>query len=298
MARAVLLLTVLLLAGCAAASGSGSPAPEVVGEWELVSGTASGSPLPQPAGAGATLGLDGTEAVGRSFCNHYSGAYTVDGDSIRFDGLGGTEMGCEPDVMAAEVAYLTALGAVDTMARDGEDLLLTGDGVELRFRPVPRVPDSPLTGTDWGLEALVDGEVVSSVTGRSTLRLEDDGSITAATACTTLTGRWQPTGDRIELPEAAGESRECPPEARGQDEHELAVIGGGFRATIEEDRLTLVIDDGRGLVSRASRRAGAALLQGPAPSVSEGWGAGGSFLRHQRRPARPAPSPRSPRGRT
>lgn len=250
MARAALLLTVLLLAGCAAASGGGSPAPDVVGEWELVSGTTAGAALPQPSGTVATLTLDGEQAGGRSFCNHYSSGYTVEGDAIRFEGLGGTEMGCEPDVMAAETAYLTALGIVGTIARDGDDLVLTGDDVELRFRPVPPVPTSPLAGTDWVLETLIDGEVASSVMGRSTLRLEDDGTFAATTACTTLTGRWQPTGDRIEFPEASGESRDCPPEARAQDEHELAVLGGGFRATVEADRLTLLVDDGRGLVYR------------------------------------------------
>jgi len=30
---------------------------------------------------------------------------------------------------------------------DGPDLLLTGPGVELRFEPIPVVPDSPLAGT-------------------------------------------------------------------------------------------------------------------------------------------------------
>jgi heat shock protein HslJ len=250
MARAVLLLTVLLLAGCAAASGGGSPVPDVVGEWELVSGTSAGSPLPQPDGARAMLTFDGADATGQSFCNHYGSTYSLDGEALRFDGIGGTEMACEPEIMAAETAYVTALAAVTTAARDGDDLLLTGDDVELRFRPVAPAPTSELVGTDWVLETLVDGEVARSVMGRSTLRLEDDGTFTATTACTTLTGRWQPTGDRIQFPEASGESRDCAPELRAQDEHELAALGSGFQATIEEDQLTALGDDGRGLVYR------------------------------------------------
>jgi heat shock protein HslJ len=250
MARAALLLVVLLLAACAQSASGGSPADDVVGEWELVSGTASGQPLPQPADIRATLTFDGTQARGTSFCNHYSSGYSVDGDSIRFEAIGGTEMGCDPDVMAAETAYVTALGMVETFARDGDDLLLTGEDVELRFRPIPPVPTSALAGTDWVLDTLIDGETASSVMGRSTLRLEHDGSFTATTACTTMTGRWQPTGDRVMFPEATGTSRDCPPEAAAQEAHEAAVLGSGFHVSIEEDRLTASSDDGRGLVYR------------------------------------------------
>lgn len=250
MAGATVLLTVLSLAGCAAAGGSGSPADDVTGEWELVSGTAAGTALLQPPGSTATLTFDGAQAGGTSFCNSYRGSYTLDGDSLRFDGLGSTEIGCDPDIMAAETAFLTALGTVARFGLDGSDLVLTGDDVELRFRPVPPVPPSPLAGTDWVLETVLDGEVASSVTGRSTLRLETDGSFTATTACTTMSGRWQPTGDRVTFPEATGESRDCPPEAAAQEAQETAVLGGGFTVSIEEDRLTALADDGRGLVYR------------------------------------------------
>lgn len=251
MARAALLLAVLLLAGaCAGTPGGGSPADDVVGEWELLSGTAAGQPLPQPADVRATLTFDGAQAGGTSFCNHYSSGYTVDGDSVRFDGIGGTEMGCDPDVMAAETAYVTALGMVERFALDGDELLLTGDDVELRFRPVPPVPTSPLAGTEWVLESLIDGETASSVIGRSVLRLEHDGTFTATTACTTMSGRWQPTGDRVVFPEAAAEGGDCPPEFQAQEAHETAVLGSGFHVSIEEDRLTARSDDGRGLVYR------------------------------------------------
>ena len=251
MARAALLLTALLLAGCAAAAGGGgSPGIDVAGDWELVSGTSAGEPLPQPDGVPATLTFGDDEAGGQSFCNHYFSSYSLDGDSIRFDGIGGTEMACEPEIMAAETAYVTALGAVTRIARDGDALVLTGDGVELRFGPVTPIPASSLAGTDWVLETLLDGESASSVMGRSALRLEDDGTFTATTACTTVSGRWQPTGDRVMFPEATGESRDCPPEAAQQEAHESAVLGSGFSVSIEEDRLTALGDDGRGLVYR------------------------------------------------
>jgi heat shock protein HslJ len=260
MARAALLLTVLLLAGCAAASGGGSPVVDVAGDWELASGMSGGKPLPLPDGGRATLSFDDAQAGGQSFCNHYSSTYSLDGEALRFDGIGGTEMACEPEIMAAETAYVTALKAVTTVSRDRDDLVLTGDDVELRFSPVPPVPTSELVGSDWVLESLLDGGTASSVLDGSTLRLQDDATFTATTACTLMSGRWQPTGDRIQFPEASGESRDCPPEAHAQDAHEQAVLGGGFQVSIEGDLMTALDDDGRGLVYRDA---------GPAPSPDE-----------------------------
>ena len=164
MARAVLLLTVLLLAACAKTGSGSSPADDVVGEWEFASGTADGQPLPQPEGSRATLVFDGAEASGQAFCNHFGAPYSLDGDSVRIDDIWVTEMACE-QVMDAESQFIGALSAISTVAFDGEDLVLTGDDVELRFHPIPPIPTSLLTGTDWVLESLIDGETVSSVPG-------------------------------------------------------------------------------------------------------------------------------------
>ena len=162
-----------LVAGCAERGGSAA-ATDVVGAWFLAEGSADGEPLPQPPGPHATLDVDPDTLSGRSFCNHYSSTYRLDGDSLAIDGLGGTEMACEPEVMAAETAYLSALGRTDTVVRDGDDLVLSGDGVRLRFSPVPPVPDRSLAGTRWVLETLVEGEVASSTVGEPAVLLLDE----------------------------------------------------------------------------------------------------------------------------
>lgn len=240
----------LMVAACGTTPGGGS-AVDVVGEWEFVAGTAGGAPLPQPAGARATLTLDGEQAGGTSFCNHYSSGYSVSGNTIEFAGLGGTEMGCEPAIMDAETRYLGALGAVDTVAVDGEDLLLTGETVELRFRPVPPVPTSELVGTQWVLDTLLDGEVASSVMGTPQLRLDADGAVTGSTGCREFTGTWTTSGDLVVLTKLDAGADECAEGVRVQDDHVLAVLGDGFQVTVEEDRLTALDADGRGLVYRA-----------------------------------------------
>jgi heat shock protein HslJ len=245
-------VALLLTAGLAlAACGGGPGAPDVTGEWEFTGGTADGAALPRPPGARATLEL-GDELRGVSFCNHYFSSYRLSGTSFSVDELGGTEMGCEPDVMTAETAYLSALAAVDTAAADREWLVLTGDGVELRFTPVPPVPDSPLTGTRWVLESVIDGRTASStVGGPAVLQLHPDRRASASTGCRTITGTWLVEDESLLIDDLLPDGAACPPDVERQDAHVAAVLRSGASVEIQEDRLALTADDGRGLVYRA-----------------------------------------------
>ena len=160
-------------------------------------------------------------------------------------------MACEPDVMAAETAYLGALGRADTVAHDGADLVLTGDGVRLRFSPVPPVPDRDLAGTRWVLETVVDGEVASSTLGEpAVLLLDPDSTVDASTGCRSVTGTWLLEDGALVIDDLLVDG-DCPPEVAAQDAHVAAVLAGGPTAEVDEDQLTLTAPDGRGLVYRA-----------------------------------------------
>lgn len=250
MRRLVLLLAgALALAGCGTGSAP-SDGADITGEWQLASGTTLGAELLLPPGTTATLALSGGEANGVAFCNRFSASYELDGSSFEISDIGSTEIGCEPAVMAAESTYLAALDVVDTAVLDGDDLLLTGPGVELRFGPVPVGPDSPLEGTRWVLDTLVDGGTASSVLGEAQLELAADGTMTASTGCRSIGGTWRSEGDLLVL-DAAYDSFRCPPPADRQDEHVLGVFAARPIAAIDGDRLTLTADDGRGLSYRA-----------------------------------------------
>jgi heat shock protein HslJ len=226
-----------------------SAAEDITGEWELAEGTADGAALPS---SGATLQLGNGEAGGVSFCNQYFGTYRLTGAAIVFEGLGGTEMACEPDVMVAERAYLYALGTVDTAAVGADDLVLSGDDVRLRFTPVAPVPDSPLESTRWMLETLVQGEAASSTLGEPALLL----------LTPTAVRRRPPAAGRSPAPgwsrTACSSSTSCSPtaaSARPTSRPRTRSSPGSWapapQVAIAENRLTLTVDDGRGLVYRA-----------------------------------------------
>jgi heat shock protein HslJ len=245
---AVSAAVVLAVAGCG--DGSGAP-PDVTGEWELVEFSRDDTVVPEPVGGRATLTLADGDVGGTSFCNSYSGTYRLDGEEFTVSGLGGTEIGCAPELMEAEAAYLEALTAVEVAGTADGYLVLSGGDAELTYRPVPEVPASDLTGTGWVLETLLDGDVASSTSGdRAVLELADDGTLTASTGCRELTARWSLDGDVVRITGARPAEASCDPDAAAQDEQVTAVLSRDFQVAVSEDSLTVTGTEGQGLVYR------------------------------------------------
>ncbi len=74
-------------------------------------------------------------AIQGSVCNSYSAQVSGWGSSFEISWIASTEMACmEPETaMQVETRYLSDLGAVTTITRDGELLVLTGPDVVLEF---------------------------------------------------------------------------------------------------------------------------------------------------------------------
>jgi heat shock protein HslJ len=242
-----LLVFVLFAAACgdgdAARPTAELPRPE--GDWQLVDGVSTSADFP------ITMSITGTEVSGRAACNSYSGTLVVNGSAVEFGEMGWTEMACEPAVMAAESAFLSALESAQTFEYSGDRLVVQSEGADLTFDPVAPVPTAGLLDTTWILETLIEGETATTVGGEPAgLLLAADGTLTASTGCRALTGRWLEGGGVIIVPELAADG-ECPDELWKQDSLVVTVIGDEFRAEIDGDLLTLSSMGGDGLVFRA-----------------------------------------------
>lgn len=113
--------------------------PEPTEDWELESGSLDGASIPIVDGHPITLLIGDSAVWGMSACNSYGAELTSGNGSFRFGESWSTAAGCPDDVAvaASEAAYFAALHRVETSRRESGELVLSGNGVELRFRPLP-----------------------------------------------------------------------------------------------------------------------------------------------------------------
>jgi heat shock protein HslJ len=254
--RRSLLLLCLILAACGspAVSPSGGGDGDPDGSWQLTSGATVAGPVPIVDDHPITLTVEGSTIGGSAACNGYGGTIEPTSGGIRIKDLAWTAMACMPDeVMAAEAAYTGALAAVTAIRLDGDQLVLEGAGIELRFDALPEPPTADLVDTTWILDTLVAGDVASAPMGEpATLELRSDGTFTGSTGCRPFDGQWVEAGERLMATTFAMGDVDCPAELANQDSHVVSVIGDGFVPSIDGERLTLLDPGGVGLVYRAS----------------------------------------------
>ena len=116
------------------ACGDGTQNPDVLKGLNFVSA--------QP-GVDITISFDPTEMrVYGGVVNRYNGAYTADGDNIKFDGFASTMMMGAPEAMETEQEYFQFMPTVEkyTLA-DGKLTLIANDGKEIIFTQVETLPE-------------------------------------------------------------------------------------------------------------------------------------------------------------
>lgn len=259
--RALALVLVLVLSACGSeadpTASADPPAPgEVQGTWRLVDGMVEGAALPVVEDWPITLTIDGAELSGTGGCNGYgarlvgrSGTIGVDDDGVVSSG-----MACEPGaVMDAEAAYLAALGALWSIGVDGDQLVVNGPDIELRFVPVPPAPVADMLGTEWLLETLIVGDVAERAGEGATLRLAEDGSMEGSTGCRSFVGSWVEGDGRILVTRMEMDEAECPADREAQDRFVVSLVGDGFSASVQGELLTLVDPGSFAGVYRAAR---------------------------------------------
>jgi heat shock protein HslJ len=184
-------------------------------------------------------------------CNALTGTYTVEDDTLVVDGLGGTEMACEPELMAQDEWISGFLTSRPTIAiAEPEVSLSVGDEV-LTLTAEPTDTRRAISDTPWVLDTIIDGETASSVPSGVTAAVDfsPDGSLAVGTGCNTGTGGYAtPDVDGplvIDPPSLT--RRRCDEEAMGVEAAMVAVLDGEVEAVVDGDRLTLTAADGSGL---------------------------------------------------
>jgi len=192
-------------------------------------------------------------------CNQMGGQVRLDGDRLIADGLAGTEMGCEPDLMEQDTWLVELLQSEPEVVLDGDALTLRGtDGtvIQLMDREVAD-PDRPLVGTTWRLDAITKGTdshgTASSIPAgvTSTLRITEGGQLEVAPGCNTGGADVKVGEGVLQVGPVITTLMACTGEPGRVEADVLAVIKEGeVGYSIEADRLTLTNGD-NGLVYRA-----------------------------------------------
>jgi len=216
--------------------------------WVLESFGPADNPTEPLPNAVPTLHFENMGDInGFSSCNSYFGEIALDGANVTISGVGGTEMAClDAGVMEQESAYYSALSAAQTIARDGESLVIGYEGGELRYTMQAPTPDASLTGTEWQLHTFVEGETAdaaaSSLIADSmvTIMFNEDGSVGGHGGCNSYGGQYQVDGESLTISDLVSTLMAC--EAEGVTEQETMYLNALETAesySIEGDQLTI-----------------------------------------------------------
>ena len=138
--HAFALLGATLLAACQADSNPGTisagDSPRSGSQWVLVAGQLNGKPLNVQDGT-VTLTQEKDAFTGVSAINHYRVPVKIRGNTIEHpDEPPTTTLMAGPmEAMRLESDYLEAMSVVNNLKREGDQLTISGDGIELQFRP-------------------------------------------------------------------------------------------------------------------------------------------------------------------
>lgn len=138
------LMTALLLAACQAGVSGASQTTDNSGnsahsgsKWILVAGKVKGKPLNTKDGK-ITLIQEKDAFTGVSAINHYRVPVKIhDGRIEHTEPPTTTLMAGPAETMRLERDYLDAISVVKTLKHESDRLTISGDGIELQFRPAP-----------------------------------------------------------------------------------------------------------------------------------------------------------------
>ncbi|MBB5786931.1 META domain-containing protein [Jiangella mangrovi] len=257
-----LLGVVLFLAGCgdtaAGDDGDGSGATGGGDSGALAGRTfVSTEDVGIPGGGPLNLQFtDDGRLLASAGCNSANGPVSLDGGRLGTGGgLAMTEMGCPGERMDADQWLSDLLAAEPTWElADANTFVLTAGELVISLTDLEVVePPVELTGRQWDVDGLTDGEVASSMPAGFAAHLRfDDGAVTGHTGCNELSGTATVDGDAVTFADIVVSDAACADGAAYVQDIVLQVLTGEARFEITGNRLSLEAPSGFGLQAVAA----------------------------------------------
>lgn len=162
-------------------------------------------------------------------CNTFDARYDVDGGALVVSGGGWTSMGCDAERHAQDTWYFEFLGTGPALELDGDELLLTGGGILIRYLDEEvATPDRDLIGPTWTVDTLIDGEMASTPpmgSGPATLVFGDDGTLDVDSGCNTGVASFAMQGSTLSFSGLSLTETACDSPAMELEQAVVAVVG-------------------------------------------------------------------------
>lgn len=216
--------------------------------------TENGAPKAPAAASVVALSFANATLQVNAGCNTMSGAYRLDEDgTLLLDGLSTTEMACDEALMAQDAWLAALLQAGPVLLLDEDTLTVRGPQTEIVLLDrVVADPSPTLEATTWTLDAIVDGDVASSVPAgmTATIRIEG-GQLSLAGACNGGGAAVRVDGDVLQVEPVMMTQMACAEVERMQLDSAIAtVLQANPRFRIEGHNLHLDAGDEGTLVFR------------------------------------------------
>lgn len=174
--------------------------------------------------------------------------------SLSINGLGGTQVGCQPPLRDQEEWLTTFLTSKPNWQLNGDELTLTSGGttITLLDRKIAE-PDFPLDGIRWKVVATITN---ADLRGGHHIPEQvwisfDGGRVTGWTGCNELSGTFTRNNTELNFSDVAITDHACTPETAALQAAILATLGPAVAYTIDYNQLTLLAPSGIGLDLKA-----------------------------------------------
>ncbi|MFC5260802.1 META domain-containing protein [Kribbella qitaiheensis] len=170
------------------------------------------------------------------------------------DGIGGTQVGCEPALRAQEEWLKTFLMSNPSWHVDGDELTLASDGTTIRLLDKKIAePDFPVDGIRW--------KVVTTITNADLRHhryhaeqawISFDGNrLTGWTGCNELSGTVTRSNTELTFTAVATSGHPCTGETADVETAILSTLGPAVTYTIDHNQMILLAPSGIGLDLKA-----------------------------------------------